>query len=176
MKNCPKCNSSDIQQLGDNFFCYSCDFDNLPKLEETKSEKVKLSLSPNETLRLWHNPLLVFNRVLTNEEILQCAEIGRFSPSCDDPNIGIIKSTWYLGRGLISEWVLHIIVTYEDNMQKFFIDNMEVTKQEFIDAGGNISNEERFPPNPDRITGIYGLNIEGSSEYITVDDIHNNIS
>lgn len=36
MKNCPKCNSINIQQLGDNLFCLDCDWDNLPKLEESK--------------------------------------------------------------------------------------------------------------------------------------------
>lgn len=37
MTNCPKCNSNDLQQIENNYYCMSCDFDDLPKLQGTQT-------------------------------------------------------------------------------------------------------------------------------------------
>ncbi len=49
MKNCPECQSPDIQQLGDNFFCYDCNWSDLKPIEKAKTPK---PLSDDEVLQI----------------------------------------------------------------------------------------------------------------------------
>tara|TARA_Y100000310_G_C20671515_1_gene810548 strand:- start:917 stop:1732 length:816 start_codon:yes stop_codon:yes gene_type:complete len=150
MKNCPECQSPDIQQLGDNFFCYDCDWSDLKPIEESSKSKDKISIYKEGENQTTLGEICIHYRAIydniSDEEVLQLAETEGFTTSGISENDIILNDQDEIinvvSSGNQNEWTSH--------------------RFEFDNNAGWIPIEwtERFPPNPDRISGINAVGDE----------------